>query len=222
MYAHIFVVYAYIFVIYVYIFVIYVYISVIHAHIRLHVTWQFALKMLPPQNPPNQETQISRYTFKLNQYLNSKFAPRDTEQSKCLDVAYFGGVSISVETVLYANLRLHYRYRLHAEKYKNLFVICSWYIHIFVICNTWIHNSSVLRIYLYITNIYSVYNIICETFVCLHTSKHSSVYVHTRTRTYRDRHRHRHRHRHWHWHRHIHIHRHRCRCRHRLWTQTQT
>ena len=60
--------------------------------------------MLPPQNPPNQETQISRYTFKLNQYLNSKFAPRDTEKSEFLDLVYFGGVAISVGPILYMHI----------------------------------------------------------------------------------------------------------------------
>ena len=30
-------------------------------------TWQIALKMLHPWNPPNRETQIPRYKFKVNQ-----------------------------------------------------------------------------------------------------------------------------------------------------------
>ena len=70
------------------------------------IACQFPLKTLHFQNPPNPETQISRYKFKLNQNFNLKFVPRDTEESEFLDFVEFGDVAFSVETVITCHIHI--------------------------------------------------------------------------------------------------------------------
>ena len=54
----------------------------IHKLLVLHIqtVWQIPLKMLHPQNPPNLETQIVRYKFKLNPKSQLGCVLRDTSQ----------------------------------------------------------------------------------------------------------------------------------------------
>jgi len=61
---------------------------------------QIPQKMLHPRNPPNRETQIPRYKFKVNQNPNLNLyreIPRNLSFSIWLD---FGDVTFSVETVI--------------------------------------------------------------------------------------------------------------------------
>jgi len=63
------------------------------------VVSRIPLKMPHLRNPPNRETQISRYKLKLHRHLTLNLY-WDPEESEFLDLVDFGGVAFSVENVV--------------------------------------------------------------------------------------------------------------------------
>jgi len=56
-----------------------------------------------PRNPPNRETQVPQYKFKINQSLNLdlyRFVPQDTKKSEFFDSVDFGDAAFLVDTVI--------------------------------------------------------------------------------------------------------------------------
>jgi len=56
--------------------------------------------MLHPRDPPNPESQIPRYKFKLNQHLNLNLYREILRDLEFLDVVDFGSAALSVKTVI--------------------------------------------------------------------------------------------------------------------------
>ena len=123
--------------------------DVTHAHVwstpknmYLHI-WQFPLTLLHPQNPPNPETQISRYLA----IINSDFGLVSirTEEFEFLDSVDLSVVAFSVETVIPSlSFQRGDLYHSCIHMYVFMFnVLLRAYMHIF-----WEHSTNSVFTYI--------------------------------------------------------------------------
>ena len=82
----------------------------IHSNTYIRI-WQFPLKFLPPRNPPNPETQISRY---LAEQIQIEIFVC-TEQFEILELVDFGVVAFSVEAVIYKGKSHGKLHKIHTD-----------------------------------------------------------------------------------------------------------
>jgi len=56
--------------------------------------------MMPPPKSTKSSNSNSSVQIRIKANISFEFVPRDTEKSECLDLVDFGGVSVSVESVI--------------------------------------------------------------------------------------------------------------------------
>jgi len=76
----------------------------VHALLLYLRVWQFLLKMLHPQNPPNPEPQIPRYKFKLKQSLNLNLY---REIPRNLNLSFWIWWIFGVDAIFCGNCHMH-------------------------------------------------------------------------------------------------------------------
>jgi len=106
--------------------------------------WQISVKMLHPQNPPKSENSNSSVQPQNKPRSHFEFVPRDTEDSRILDLLDFGCVAFSVETVIEEGLFVSWLYNPCYTPRACWIIASRW--EILILCHTYYgvtsHNNT--------------------------------------------------------------------------------